>query len=128
MSDEAAETESAVESVMLAGTDGVLVSIAARLLMAMNGGQARMDAAERLIQHYRDDIGDAHQGVAAETLDEMAAIFGGALMLRMLRVAEDGDEVGWDTKTPRTPGALPPVRRRVMEDIGRFLKVLGPRH
>jgi len=80
-----------VKSVTLAGTDGTLVWMASRLLLALPGGPERIDAMEQLVQHYRDDLADAHDSTDPDTLDDMATNFGGALMLRMLRLVEEED-------------------------------------
>jgi hypothetical protein len=75
--------------------DRELCSIAARLLMALAPGQEREDAAERLMQRYRDDLAAAHPGVDPAVLDNMTLNFGGALLLEMERVGlaytTDGD-------------------------------------
>ena len=114
-----------VTSVTLNSTDGTLVWMASRLLLALPGGPERIDAMEQLVQHYRDDLADAHDGTDPDTLDDMATNFGGALMLRMERLV---DEDAPDDDTPPTPDGLSLVRHRVMEDIGRIMRAVDPRH
>jgi len=114
-----------VTSVTLNGTDCTLVWMASRLLLALPGGPERVDALEQLIQHYRDDLADAHDGTDPDTLDDMATNFGGALMLRMERLIEEEDPD--DDKSPPRDG-LCLVRHRVMEDIGRLMRAVDPRH
>jgi hypothetical protein len=95
-----------VTNVTLNSTDRTLVWMASRLLLALPGGPARVDALEQLIQHYRDDLADAHEGTDPGTLDDMATNFGGALMLRMERLVDEDDP---DNDTP-PPDGLCPVR------------------
>jgi hypothetical protein len=66
--------------------DRELCSIAARLLMALDPGQEREDAGERLLQRYRVDLAAAHPDADPEVLDEMTINFGGALLIAMERV------------------------------------------
>ena len=80
---------------------------------------------EQLVQHYRDDLADAHDGTDPDTLDDMATNFGGALMLRMLRLVEEEHP---DDDTPPAPYGFCVVRHRVMEDIGRIMWAVDPRH
>ena len=55
----------------------------------------------------------------------MATNFGGALMLRMLRLVEEDDP---DDDTSPTPAGPCLVRHRVMDDIGRLMPAVDPRH
>jgi hypothetical protein len=66
--------------------DRELCSIAARLLMALDPGQEREDAGERLLQRYRVDLAAAHPDADPEVLDDMTVSFGGVLLLEMERV------------------------------------------
>jgi hypothetical protein len=73
--------------IVLSAADRELCNLAAQLLMnAADPGQEREDAAERVIQRYRDGLGAAHPGAAPYVLDDMALNFGGALLLEMERV------------------------------------------
>ena len=114
-----------VTSVTLNRTDGTLVWMASRLLLALPGGPERIDAMEQLVQHYRDDMADAHDGTDPDALDDMATNFGGALMLRMERLVDEDDP---DDDTP--PSHVGPclVRHRVMEDLGRIMRAVDPLH
>ena len=114
-----------VTSGTLNRTDGTLVWMASRLLLALPGGPERIDAMEQLVQHYRADLADAHDGTDPDTLDDMATNFGGALMLRMLRLVEEDDP---DDDTSPTPDGPCLVRHRVMDDIGRLMPAVDPRH
>ncbi len=73
--------------IALNAADRELCSFAAQLLMGLvEPGQEREDAAERLMQRYRDDLAAAHPGADPAVLDDMALNFGGALLLEMERV------------------------------------------
>lgn len=48
---------------------------------------------EQLVQRYHDDLADAHPGVDAQTLEELAVNFCGAPLLEMERL------------TPKAPAA-----------------------
>jgi len=76
------ESAPAVKSIVLHESDHELISLAARLLMAQEPGQRRQDGAEQLVQHYRDDLADAHPGVDPGALEEMTLNFAGALCWR----------------------------------------------
>ena len=80
---------SGVKSIALHESDRELISLGARLLMAQEPGQQRQDGAEQLVQHYRDDLADAHPGVNPGALEEMTLNFAGALLLEMERCAAD---------------------------------------
>ena len=43
--------------------------MAARIVMALDPGQAREDAGEAMAQAYRDDVAEAHAGSDAHALD-----------------------------------------------------------
>jgi hypothetical protein len=61
-----------VKGIVLNASDRELVWISARLLIAQAPGQERMNAAEQLVQHYRDDLAEAYPATDSEALDEMA--------------------------------------------------------
>jgi hypothetical protein len=118
---------SGVKSVVLNEGDRELVWMAARLLMAQEPGRVRMDGVDRFAEHYRSDLGEAHPGVDAATLDEMAVNFTGALLLEMERWADEkaGDD---EFKALRLRSASLPARPRVIAAIGQMLGALDPRH
>jgi hypothetical protein len=69
---------------MLTEADRELCSFAAQLLMGLvDPGPPREDAAERLLEHYRAYLSDAHPGADPAVLDDMAVTFGGAMLLEM---------------------------------------------
>jgi len=119
-----------VKSVVLNESDRELVSMAARLLMAQEPGQSRVDAAEQLTQDYRDDLTDAHLGVDPEVLEEMALDFSGALLLEMERLTEVDEKGGAEAEAEAKPigGASLPYRHRVIATLGRLLKAVDLRH
>jgi hypothetical protein len=107
--------------------DRELVWMAARLLMAQEPGQRRMDAADQLAEHYRCDLAAAHPAADAATLDEMTVNFAGALLLEMERWADDKADED-ELEAFRLGGASLPVRRRVVAAIGQMLAALNPLH
>jgi hypothetical protein len=111
---------SGVKSIVLHESDRELISMAARLLMAQEPGQRRMDAAEQLVQDYRDDLAEAHPSVEPGALEEMAVNFGGALLLEMERCADD-DADDAEAKAMRSRGAPLSARRRVIAALGQML-------
>jgi len=116
-----------MKSVILKESDRELVWMAARLLMAQQPGPGRLDVADQLAQHYRDDLAEAHPGVDPATLDEMTVNFGGALLLEMERLA-DSDDDDAEPETPSSAGAALSHRRRVMVALGQMLAAIDPRH
>jgi hypothetical protein len=76
----------AMIEIVLTEDDRELCSIAARVLMALDPGQEREDAGERLLACYRTDLTKAHPGAEPEVLDDMTLGFGAALLLEMERV------------------------------------------
>jgi len=114
--------EQAVKSIVLNETDRELIWMAARILMALDPGPTREEASEFIAQAYRDDLGDAHAGATPEMLDELTLGFSGALLLEMQRRG-----VG-DAETPRSPSLSRLNRPRALKAIGRYLRMVDPRH
>ncbi len=103
-------------------TDRALVQMAARVVMALDRGLPRQDAAEVMAKAYRDDIAEAHVGADPDTLDQMTLSFSGALLLEMERVVEDRAANAF------APVTSPLTRPRVIEAIGRYLTMVKPVH
>jgi len=121
------EPEPGVKSIVLHESDRELILLGARLLMAQEPGQKRQDGAEQLVQHYRDDLADAHPGVDPGALEEMTLNFAGALLLEMERCAAD-DADDSEAKAMRNRGTPLSPRHRVIAAIGWMLADLDPRH
>ena len=120
------EPEPAVNSIVLHESDRELISLAARLLMAQKPGQRRQDGAELVVQHYRDDLADAHPGVDPTALEEMTLNFAAALLREMERwVDDDADE--FVAKETRHRGAFL-SRHRVIAALGQLVAALDSRH
>ena len=119
------DPEPGVKSIALHESDRELITLGARLLMAQEPGQRRQDGAEQLVQHYRDDLADAHPGVDPGALEEMTLNFAGALLLEMERCAADDAD---DSEAKANRGALLSTRHRVIEALGQLLKAIDPRH
>jgi hypothetical protein len=116
-------SDQGVKAIVLNETDRELIWMAARILMALDPGPTREEAAETIAQAYRDDISGAHVGAAPEMLDELTLGFSGALLLEMQRrVGND------DAEVPRSPGMSRLNRPRVLETIGRYMRMVDPRH
>jgi hypothetical protein len=111
-------------------SDRELVRLAARVLMALEPGPARVDAAETMVQAYRDDLGEALIGPSADTLEDMALGFAGALLLEMERLSEEPAEPDPDDPAVRErPDIVSPSdRTRVIEALGRYLEKVKPVH
>jgi hypothetical protein len=110
-------------SIVLNEFDRELVWMAARLLMAQESGQTRKDAAEQLVQHYRDDLADAYPAVDPSALEEMTLNFGRALLLEMERISDD------DCEHQREVILASDVDRpRLRKALRRMLDALDPRH
>ena len=112
-------------SIALHESDRELISLGARLLMAQEPGQQRQDGAEQLVQHYRDDLADAHPGVSPGALEEMTLNFAGALLLEMERCAAD-NAYNSEAKPNRSAPLSP--RHRVIAALGQLLAAIDPRH
>jgi len=119
------DPDSPVKSIVLHESDRELISLAARLLMAQEPGQRRQDGAEQLVQHYRDDLADAHPGVDPGALEEMTLNFAGALLREMERCAADDAD---DSEAKANRGAPLSPRHRVIAALGQMLADLDPRH
>jgi hypothetical protein len=119
-----------IKHIALNETDTELVRLAARVLMALEPGPARVDAAEIMVQAYRDDLGEAHVGPSADTLEDLALGFAGALLLEMERLSEEPVEPDPDDPTVRQrPGIVPPSdRSRLIEALGGYLDTVKPVH
>jgi hypothetical protein len=116
--------ERTVKGIVLNASDRELVWMAARLLIAQEPGQERMNAAEQLVQHYRDDLADAYPATDSEALDEMAVNFGGALLFKMEQLQNDdgGDE------TTLGRGIARFARPRLTAALGLLLEAVDPRN
>ena len=93
--------------------------------MAQEPGRTREDAAEQLMQDYRDDLADAHANADRETLDEMAVNFCGALLLEMEHAGTHDD---YRTAAMPIRGTHQSPRHRVIETIGRLMAAVAPRN
>jgi hypothetical protein len=124
VSDDPESPEGTVKGIVLNASDRELVWMAARLLIAQEPGQERMNAVEQLVQHYRDDLADAYHATDSEALDEMAVNFTGALLLKMeqLQNDEDGDEATLAGGTRRF------ARPRLTAALGLLLEAVDPRN
>ncbi len=116
-----------VKSITLHESDRELVALAARLLMAQEPGQRRQDGAELLVQHYGDDLADAHPGADPGALEEMTLNFAGALLLEMERCAGDSADDSEARAMPNRGAPLSP-RHRVIAAIGQMLADLDARY
>jgi hypothetical protein len=124
VSDEPESPEGTVKGIVLNASDRELVSIAARLLVALDPGQKRVDGVEQLVQHFRGDLADAYPGIDSEALDEMTVNFGGALLLKMEQLQNDdsGDEATLGRGTLRF------ARPRLTAALGLLLEAVDPRN
>lgn len=116
-------TERAVKGITLNETDREFIWMAARILMALDPGLTREEAAKTLAQAYRDDVGVAHVGADPEMLDELTVGFSGALLLEMERLMGNAN-----AEVPRSPGMSRLNRPRLIETIGRYMRMVDPRH
>jgi hypothetical protein len=111
-----------VTDIVLNETDRALVQMAARIVMALDPGQAREDAGEAMAQAYRHDVAEAHTGSDPDTLDEMTLGFSEALLLEMECLIEGR------AATTVARVVAPVNRTRVIEAIGRYLGMVKPVH
>jgi hypothetical protein len=112
-----------VKGIVLNASDRELVSIAARLLVALDPGQKRVDGVEQLVQHFREDLADAYPGIDSEALDEMTVNFGGALLLKMEQLQNDDSD-----EATLGRGALRFARPRLTAALGLLLEAVDPRN
>jgi hypothetical protein len=111
-----------VTDIILNETDRDLVKLAAPILTTLDPKQ-RVTFFETIAQAYRDDIAELHIGSDPGALDELTAGFSGALLLARQRVNQDRAEM-----RPHQAGNVSPNRRRVIEAIERYLRIVKPGH
>src|ERR1700750_2734240 len=91
-----------------------------RIVMALAPGQPREEAGGAMARAYRDDVAEARAGADHDTLEKMTLGFSEALLLEMECVIEG--------RAATTFGCVvsPANRPRVIEAIGRYLKMVKP--
>jgi hypothetical protein len=93
-----------ITDIILSEPDRTLVWMVARIIMALDPGPTREDAAEAVARAYREDVAETHVGARPETVDELMAGFGGAVMLEIGRLVDDHAEVGREPPQARIVG------------------------
>jgi hypothetical protein len=111
-----------VTDIVLNETDRALVQMAARIVMALDPGKPREDAGEAMAQAYRGDVAEAHAGSDADTLDQLTLGFSAALLFEMERVVENRAAMTFARVVS------PANRPRVIEAVGRYLRMVKPVH